>query len=230
MIAIHLENLVFLLLVAVAFLFQLLTRAAAKMSKDADETEPTPPTPPPIPRAKPSTDQERIREFLEALGQPTTSKPPEPAPHRTDIPPRPVAPVRPPPGPFSPGPWQLTREQRRKSVVILHESPGDLRRVKLPGQITQPPYEREKFKPKTVETGFEVREATTALLPEPAAAAQSPTEPYAIESQPTVAPQRAETNFATLLRSASGLRQAIILREIFGPPRSLQPLDPIGTV
>jgi hypothetical protein len=33
-----------------------------------------------------------------------------------------------------------------------------------------------------------------------------------------------ETNIATLLRSSSGLRNAIILREVFGPPRSLQPL------
>jgi hypothetical protein len=29
------------------------------------------------------------------------------------------------------------------------------------------------------------------------------------------------------LRSPQGLRDAIILREIFGPPRSLQALDPI---
>jgi hypothetical protein len=30
------------------------------------------------------------------------------------------------------------------------------------------------------------------------------------------------------LASSQGLRDAIILREIFGPPRSLQPLDPIS--
>jgi hypothetical protein len=33
-----------------------------------------------------------------------------------------------------------------------------------------------------------------------------------------------------MLRSTSGLRDAIILREIFGPPRSMQPLDLVGSV
>jgi hypothetical protein len=31
--------------------------------------------------------------------------------------------------------------------------------------------------------------------------------------------------FAGLLRTQDGLRQAIVLREIFGPPRSLRPLE-----
>jgi hypothetical protein len=34
-----------------------------------------------------------------------------------------------------------------------------------------------------------------------------------------------KTDIAILLASKSGLRDAIILREIFGPPRSLQALD-----
>lgn len=33
------------------------------------------------------------------------------------------------------------------------------------------------------------------------------------------------TDFATRLANAGGLRDAIILREIFGPPRSMQPLN-----
>jgi hypothetical protein len=41
---------------------------------------------------------------------------------------------------------------------------------------------------------------------------------------------KSKVELATLLRSTSGLRDAIILREIFGPPRSLQPLDLVGTV
>jgi hypothetical protein len=62
---------------------------------------------------------------------------------------------------------------------------------------------------------------------EPAAAA-TPLEAYAI---PTLAPgqsQQAKTNLTLLLRSSSGLQQAVILREILGPPRSLQPLDFVG--
>jgi hypothetical protein len=34
-----------------------------------------------------------------------------------------------------------------------------------------------------------------------------------------------KADIAFLLGSRSGLREAIILREIFGPPRSLQPFD-----
>jgi hypothetical protein len=39
-----------------------------------------------------------------------------------------------------------------------------------------------------------------------------------------------KTDIATLLASTSGLRNAIILREIFGPPRGLQAFDVVGSV
>src|SRR5438876_6921641 len=101
MIAAHFENLVFLLLLAVAFLFQLLTRAASKASRDQTKRTSTSTRgmPPPSPHAPTESDAERIRKFLEALGQPPTSRPPPPVVPRTDIPLRPVAPVRPSPIP-----------------------------------------------------------------------------------------------------------------------------------
>src|SRR5436190_9255596 len=81
MLAVHLENLLFLLLLVVAGLLQLLGRAARKTSAD-EQTKPTPkprPTAPrPIPRAPVESDEERIRKFLEALGQPAASPPPSP--------------------------------------------------------------------------------------------------------------------------------------------------------
>jgi hypothetical protein len=55
-------------------------------------------------------------------------------------------------------------------------------------------------------------------------------EAYAITPQSTSKSEDARINLATMLRSTSGLRDAIILREIFGPPRSLQPLDLVGSV
>ncbi len=232
MLAIHLENLLFLLFIAVAFLFQLLARAASKASKDSDETKRrSTSTPPPLPRAHPETDEERVRKFLEALGMPPGSQPPPPAIHRTDIPPRPVAPIQPPASirPFSVSTPAPTQEQQRKRHVILHEEsggePGEwLRRINYPGQIRRPPAERKVFVPKIPEpTTFEVHETTTPA--EPAVAVRTPAEAYALATQALSPPSTSETSIATLLRSTSGLRNAIILREIFGPPRSLQPLN-----
>jgi hypothetical protein len=210
MIAVHFENLVFLLFILGALLFQLLTRAAGAASKDSeeDESESSPP-PPPMPRGRPATDEERIREFLEALGQPTTSKPPPRVQPRPTYQKPVVVPHVPPFA--SPLPPLTTR-------------PPDLpREIRLPGKI--PPTRGAKvFLPKTPEPlPFEVQQTQTPLE-SPPAMAKSAAEAYAAATQPT-APQPATTHFATLLRSTSSLRDAIVLREIFGPPRSLQPLE-----
>ncbi len=193
MAALHLDNLLFLLFVALAIFFQILTRAATKAGRRSGETtrRSTAPsqTSRPLSQESDETDEERIRKFLEALGQPTTSKPPAPVAPRTDIPPRPVAPVRPPIAPFA-------------------ELP---RKIRLPGQIT-PTREARIFRPKVADAPVSEAEVEAAFQP---TAPQSSTKTYDV---------------ATLLRSASGLRDAIILREIFGPPRSLQPLDLVGSV
>ena len=218
MVAVHFENLLFLLFVVGAFLFQLLTRAASKTSKNADESQrrPTsrPQTPPPNPRGPPETDEERIRKFLEALGQPTTSKPPPPVMPRPTYQ-KPV--VLPHVPPFaSPLPPLTTR-------------PPDLpREIKLPGQITSTRGKRT-FRPRVAEaSGFEVQEGPMPTEPPPII--KTPAEAYAIATKPISKPDQTETNIAALLRSTSGLRNAIILREVFGPPRSLQPLDLVGSV
>src|ERR1700738_4474583 len=77
MLAIHLDNILFLLFVAVAILFQLLTRAATKTGRRTGGDPTRRSTSPPPPRRE-ETEEDRIRKFLEALGQPTTSKPPTP--------------------------------------------------------------------------------------------------------------------------------------------------------
>jgi hypothetical protein len=205
----HFENLLFILLIAVAFLFQLLTRAAKKEGESSTETDrrsTSPlPAPPPLPRAAIETDEERIRKFLEALGQPTTAIPPPPVVPRTDIPPRPLAPVQPPSGPFSPL-RKVIREASRKRTVILDKSP-----VGTPGE-----WMREESVPASAETGRQPRKILsqqTAVLPIAASAPLTAT----------------NLEITTLLSSPAGLRNAIILREIFGPPRSLQPLDLVGS-
>src|SRR4029450_14026842 len=119
MIAAHFDNFLFLLLVVVAVLFQFLAKIAAKKSKDQTKrtSTPTPRTPAPPQRAPTESDENRIRKLLEALGQPPTSRPPPPVVPRTELPPRPVAPVQPPISPFS----QLRREKSRKREIIPKE-------------------------------------------------------------------------------------------------------------
>lgn len=191
----------FLLLVAVALLFRWLASKAGQTSKDSDESErrstSTPPMPPPIPHAQMETDEERIRKFLEALGQPAGSRPPPPVVHRTDIPPRPIAPVQPPPFPTA-----RNVVTRRMQQVILPK--------------TTPP-------PRPV-VEIQERLGPSELPPD----TKAPVEAYAIAAESKAESTRSETSIAMLLRSPSGLRNAIILREVFGPPRSLQPFDLVG--
>jgi hypothetical protein len=210
MAALHLDNLLFLLFVALAIFFQILTRAATKSRRRPGDTRRRSTSPSqmarPLPQEPDETDEERIRKFLDALGQPTTSKPPPPVAPRTDVPPRPVAPVRPPIAPFA---------------DFRHE-------IRLPGQIS-PTREAKTFRPKVAETPvFEVRYGPPRLEPLPVI--KTAAKAYAIATQPISKSAEAKIDIATLLRSTSGLRNAIILREIFGPPRSLQPLDLVGSI
>ena len=219
MIAAHFENLIFLLLLVFAGLFQLLGRAARKASEGGEgKEEPTPKpasrTLKPIPRAPAESDEERIRKFLEALGQPAASRPPPPVTPRTDLPPRPLAPVKPPTAYPLPQWKKSTPEERRKAVAILRESPPSAS-AKHAEKIAPPAM--------TVSPAFEVHEE--ALLAEQPPIIKAPTEPYAAATRPIAKGVELKTDIGTLLASKSGLRDAIILREIFGPPRSLQALD-----
>src|SRR5437764_14328855 len=126
MAALHLDNLLFLLFVAIAIFFQILTRAATKSRRRPGDTTRRSTSPSqmsrPISGDADETDEQRIRKFLEALGQPTTSKPPAPVVPRTDIPPRPLAPVQPPTPRLVPS-WKGTQEERKR-LVIRKETPA----------------------------------------------------------------------------------------------------------
>jgi len=215
MIAVHLDNLLFLLLLLLAGLFQLLGRAVRKRSGEEEKpaSKPAPQMTKPIPRVAKESDQERIRKFLEALGQPSASKPPPPVMPRTDIPPRPLAPVRPPVEPLIPR-WKLTPEERRKRPYILKES-------SLPGSVT--PAEQISASAMTIAPAFEIHEGPLPIEPPPVI--KTPMETYAAATRAVPKGADLKTDIAILLASKSGLRDAIILREIFGPPRSLQALD-----
>jgi hypothetical protein len=204
MIAAHLDNLLFLLLIVVAVLFQFLAKAAGKDQKKRTQTTPTPR---PIPRAPSESDEDRVRKLLEALGQPPTSRPPPLAVPRTDSPPRPLVPVQPPMSPLS----QLRREKSRKREITAKEIP---------------PAQTIRGAEKMVSGAFEVHEGPLPITPEPIF--RAPAEVYAGETPP-IGKAEERTNIAILLASKSGLRDAIVLREILGPPRGLRAPEFIGT-
>ena len=213
MIAVTLDNLLFFLLIAVAALFQLLSKTISKASKsDSNETSssPRPQTPQPIQRTPRESDADRIRKFLEALGQPPTSTPPPPVAPRIDVPPRPLAPVQPPP--VIPGRWRLPREQREKPDVSQRESPAPEQPSRLQ-QIVPLPV------PAPASPAFEVNDALPVELQQPPII-KRPVEAYAVATQAGT-----KRDIATLLGSKSSLREAILIREILGPPRGLQAFD-----
>jgi len=205
-----LDNLLFILLIAVAALFQLLSKAVTKARKkqsDETSTPPMPPRPPQVPRAPAGSDADRIRKFLEALGQPPSSTPPPPIAPRTDIPPRRLAPVQPPP--VMPREWRLPRERRE---ITQKESPSP----ELPSRV-----EKIVVPPVTAAAApaFEVHEIQQQPI------VKTPVEVYAAATRPIINRPDLKTNIASLLASKSGLREAIILREVFGPPLGLRESD-----
>ena len=140
MLAVHLENLLFLLLLVVAGLFQLLGKAARKAS--TDETKRTSELPPrttkPIQRAPVESDEQRVRKFLEALGQPPASRSPPPVAQRPIYRKPLVLPRVPPLG--SPLPPLVTRppdlpsefEVHRETIPIPAEQPRAAKRSTEP--------------------------------------------------------------------------------------------------
>ena len=193
MAALHLDNLLFLLFVALAIFFQILTKVATKGRRRPGDT--TGGSTSPSQRARPmaseseETDADRIRKFLEALGQPTTSTPPAP-----------VAP----------------RPTYQRPTVLPHVPPFG---SPLPPLKTRPP----DLPREVVREDLPLPESVPVIK---TAAAEM----YEFATQPVSRSAEAKIDITTLLRSTSGLRDAIILREIFGPPRSLQPLDLVGSV
>src|SRR5205823_11378930 len=174
MLAVHFENLLFLLLLVVAGLFQLLGRAARKGSADEEKPKstPLPKARRPIPRAPVESDQERIRKFLEALGQPPASPPPSPiAPRPTYRKPL-VLPHVPPFG--SPLPPLVTR-------------PPDMP-PQIPPELIAPAEEQRPPRPALAELKFEVHEAQAP--PQPAAVVVPATPSEARTQSRPAAPER----------------------------------------
>jgi hypothetical protein len=188
-----LDHPVVLIIVIAAALLRWLSQRSRTENQDSER-----PMAPgePIPRGgETQTEEERIRRFLEALGQPAGSAPPPKVAPKRETRPK-VFPTLPPltttPPPLPPSPAPV--------VQAPPPPPLPIRRVFTPAPVQ--------------EAGFEVRDLGAQTSG---------------DSVPGVRSAAAEQrSFSARLRSPQGLRDAIILREIFGPPRSLQAIDPIS--
>jgi hypothetical protein len=202
-----LDHPIILIIVAAAALLRWLSQRS-----DAGTPDPERPIVPdqPIPRGgETQTEEERIRRFLEALGQPATSTPPPKVRPRSIAPKREilqhVPPFKSPLPPLTTVPPPLVAAPPPLPTLLTSTT-----------QLPPPqPSKQRVFQPATPqEAGFEVQDLGAQVL-----SGLSPMDRGAAAEQ---------RGFTLKLASIQNLRSAIVLREIFGPPRSLQPLDSIS--
>ncbi|MBA2431533.1 MAG: hypothetical protein H0V56_05385 [Chthoniobacterales bacterium] len=231
------ENLWFLVLIAVVGFVQWILRIVEeKKNAEAEKRagQPRPSAPPPVTTTAPrvqTTEEERVRKFMEALGVPVEAAPPPPprtpppqvqtAPPRESRPPKApkVRPIdafpvprttsRPPPRP-TPAPPPVR-------APIAPEPTYDRPQV-LPTQETTmfaPPLQPERLRAAASE--FDVHDLDLDVVEELPSLLRG--------AQPAQKTAPLTSGIAARLKTQEGLRDAIVLREIFGPPRSMQSLD-----
>jgi hypothetical protein len=208
------QNIIFIIVAAIIGISRLVSRISENARKQ-DQRKPPPraraqPTTQPVQRTPPKTDEQRVREFLEALGQPAGAAPPPKVQPRTQIPPRPVAPVQPPASmrPFAKPLFRTWREQAKEIVVLQQPTkiaPPEIKRIVVPPPIPAEANELGAW--------IEQEQAQTAAGTKMSIART--------DDQPSVRAS-VDTVWKQALRSPNAARTAIILREIFGPPRGVQ--------
>ena len=192
--SISFDTLAFIALVLIASFFRWISKEAEKTKRKAEQSGPQPPEPRRVPPRE-ETDEDRVRRFLEALGQPTSSKPPAPIEKRSRL----LREKR-----------SITPRSRRifSPLPPLTTVPPPLP-VELEAQSSFPPPVAE---PAVSRVGVPMVSAKAEPLPSTA----FPETAHRANIYPDV---------ITLLSSGRGLREAVILREILGPPRSLQTIE-----
>src|SRR5881227_1862521 len=211
------QNIIFIIIAAIIGISRLISRISEESKKQSQRRGQPPQRPPPQPgipqpiqRTRPKTDEERVREFLEALGQPSGAAPPPKAQPRTQIPPRPLAPVQPPASmrPFAKPEFRTWREQAKEIVVSQQPTkiaPPEIKRMVVPPAVPAEANEPDAWiAPEQAQTGAAAKMSIART-----------------DDQPGVR-SSADTIWKQALRSPNAARTAIILREIFGPPRGVQ--------
>jgi hypothetical protein len=171
------------------------------LTSHSEKPEPPPPNESAPRRPPAESEQERVRRFLEALGAPPGTQPPPPVRRRS------VAPR----GAPTPSPEPQRPPKVRRSFV-----------QPLPPLTTTPP------EPVVIEAAF----PPVVIAPPLPSTQSSLAGPITLlPTLTTVAPKTATKrltpagSLTALLLSPRNIRQAIILREVLGPPRGLQSLD-----
>ena len=177
----------YLLLIAFIALVRWLVSKAKGQAQDTQTPTESPPAQPIKRGGSTQSEEERIRKFLEALGQPAgTTPPPKVTPRRRQAQPR-IFPKLPP----------LTTSPPPFPQTPVMPPP-------LPVESTPPA-------PRPTAPVFEVQDIARQRRRE----------------TPVELPRRATARFdlRTRIGTPEDLRTAIVLREIFGPPRGLQSFD-----
>jgi Na+-transporting methylmalonyl-CoA/oxaloacetate decarboxylase gamma subunit len=211
------QNIIFIIIAAIVGISRLISRISENARKQDQRKPPpraqAPPTAQPVQRTPPKTDEQRVREFLEALGQAPGSTPPGKVQPRNQIPPRPLEPIQPPASmrPFGKPEFRTWREPA-KEIVVLQQ----------PTKIASP--EKRVVVPRIVAVAGE-NEPDAWIAPEQAQAVTATTKTpitRARDQGPETVHASADTIWKQALRSPNAARTAIILREIFGPPRGVR--------
>jgi hypothetical protein len=192
------DTLIFLALAGVALVFKWLTSHAAG---DAEKPEAPPPNESPSRRPPAQSEEERVRRFLEALGAPPGTQPPPPI-RRRSVAPRPA--VSPVPQPQRPPKVRRSFVQPLPPLTSAPPEPVVI-------EVAPPPVATALAQLSTLTPPLAVPATSVPLVKTTSKALKSRTLPTG--------------SLGALLRNPGSIRQAIVLREVLGPPRGLQVVD-----
>ena len=212
------EQIFFLILLAAVGLIRWILQAAEEKrnAEAAKRAAPNQQPNAPVERAPARTEEERIRRFMEALGVPTTAAPPK-------APPREVRPKKPREAkrkvmPVDPFPVPRTRLPA-PPVVTTSAPPPPVLAEPTPAPAPPPIVTSAPAVTRLERTAPEFEVAEIDWQAEEAAQTSSATDAGALVREDVVAFER---SWATRLATPESLRDAIVLREIFGAPRGMQ--------